>query len=91
MTEQQPMGTTRMPVQPTAEERAAETSRLNQQLYDFRKTVDPLLYERVIAYHPHANVSDDAFGVFVADYHRVAGEAQQQPPAAGQPAPAPHA
>jgi hypothetical protein len=74
MTEQQPVGTMHMPVQPTAEERTAEAQRLNKQLYDFRKTADPLLYERVIAYHPHANVSDESFGVFVADYHRLVAE-----------------
>lgn len=77
MTEQQPMGTASMP---TADQMSAESNRLNQQLYDFRKTADPLLYERVIAYHPHANTSDESFGVFVADYQRVAADVL--PPAA---------
>ena len=74
MTEQQPIGTASYQQARTAEEDAAETKRLNKQVYDFRKTADPLLYERVIAYHQHANTSDEAFGVFVNDYNRLAAE-----------------
>jgi hypothetical protein len=55
-------------------ESADEQKRLNQQVYDFRKTADPLLYERVIAFHPNANQTDDAFNVMKADYERVAAE-----------------
>ena len=74
MTEQQPIGTTSYQQAPTAEQQATEQQRLNKQVYDFRKTADPLLYERVIAYHQHANTSDEAFNIMVADYDRLAAE-----------------
>jgi hypothetical protein len=70
MTEQQPMSTVEQ--QDAAAD--AERARLNKQVYDFRKTCDPLVYERVIAFHQYANTSDEAFGVLVADYHRLAAE-----------------
>jgi hypothetical protein len=83
MTEQQPIGTT-FAAPPTAEQQATEQQRLNKQVYDFRKTCDPLLYERVIAFHQHANFSDDAFAQLSADYARVAAEVLPpvDPPAA---------
>ena len=86
MTEQQPMGTTyyapEAPRQPgersVGEQRTAEAeaeqARLNKQVYDFRKTCDPLAYERVIAFHQHANTSDEAFAALQADYDRYAAE-----------------
>jgi hypothetical protein len=61
----------------------AERQRLNKQVYDFRKTCDPFLYERVIAYHQHANTSDAAFAVLQADYARLAAELPPEPPVAG--------
>lgn len=89
MTEQQPMGTTTQPAAaPTTDEHAAETKRLSDQLYAKRKTMDPLLYDRVIAYHPFAGQSDDAFAVFVADYERLEGEAKAAEPAAAPAKPA---
>jgi hypothetical protein len=88
MTEQPIVGTATMPntaqqtPAPTADERNAEQQRLNQQVYDFRRTCDPLLYDRVIAFHPHANTSDEAFAVMQADYSRLAAEVSGQQPAA---------
>ena len=77
MTEQQPMGTQQQ-AKPaaTTDEHAAEVKRLSDQLYEKRKASDPLLYERVIAYHPFANQSDEAFKAFAADYDRMAQEAE---------------
>jgi hypothetical protein len=85
MTEQQPMSTTYAPEAPrqpgersAVEQRNAEAEaeqqRLNKQVYDYRKTCDPLLYERVIAFHQMANTSDEAFATFAADYDRAAAE-----------------
>jgi hypothetical protein len=70
MTEQQPMSTAEQ--QNAAAD--AERARLNQQVYYFRKTCDPLVYERVIAFHQQANTSDEAFAVLTADYARYAAE-----------------
>jgi hypothetical protein len=70
MAEQPPMGTIEQQNAATDAERA----RLNQQVYDFRKTCDPFLYERVIAFHQFANTSDEAFAVLSADYARLAAE-----------------
>jgi hypothetical protein len=77
MTEQQPMGTgyTREPAAPTQRSAAEdEQKRLNQQVYDFRKTCDPLVYEHVIAFHQFANTSDEAFATLQADYTKRAAE-----------------
>jgi hypothetical protein len=94
MADQQPMGTTyyapeaprqpgeRSAVEQRNAEAEAEQARLNQQVYDFRKTCDPMLYERVIAFHQHANTSDEAFATLQADYARAAAEHLPPPPEA---------
>jgi hypothetical protein len=61
----------------------AEQQRLNKQVYDFRKTCDPIVYEQVIAFHQQANASDEAFATLQADYARLAAE--MLPPAEPPP------
>jgi hypothetical protein len=39
-----------------------------------RKSMDPILYERVSAFHPHAATSDAALEAFKADYDRLESE-----------------
>jgi hypothetical protein len=58
------------------EERAAEVKRLDDQLYEKRKTCDPRTYDRIIAYHPQAATSDAGFAAFVADYDAQAALAE---------------
>ncbi len=96
MAEQQPMGTTyyapeaprqpgeRSVVEQRNAEAEAEQARLNKQVYDFRKTADPMLWERVIAFHQHANTSDEAFATLQADYARAAAEHLPEPPPEAQ-------
>ena len=52
----------------------AEIERLNRQVYDFRKTCDPFVWDHVIAFHQHANTSDEAFATLQADYAKRAAE-----------------
>lgn len=80
MTEQAPMTTADAAPAPQLTPAEVEQQRLNKQLYDYRKTCDPLLYERVIAFHQMANTSDEAFATFAADYDRAAAEHLPPPP-----------
>jgi hypothetical protein len=70
MAEQPPMGT----VEQQNAAADAERARLNQQVYDFRKTCDPFVWDHVIAFHQHANTSDEAFATLQADYAKRAAE-----------------
>lgn len=70
MAEQQPMST----IEQQNAARDAEQDRLNKQVYDFRKTCDPFVWEHVIAFHQHANTSDEAFATLQADYAKRAAE-----------------
>jgi hypothetical protein len=45
-------------------------------VYDLRKTADPLVFERVTAFHPHAATSQEAFDTFKADLDRLGAEAK---------------
>lgn len=70
-----PAGTAapRSPAPSPADAEADAKARAAKQ-YEMRKTMDPLLYERVAAFHPHAATSDAAMDAFKADYDRLEKE-----------------
>lgn len=61
--------------QKTAEQRHTEEQELRAQLYGYRREADPILYDRVVAYHPHAATSSEALATFKADLDRATQEA----------------
>jgi hypothetical protein len=61
-------------VKPTSTQPDQPADDLAAKLYDMRKTMDPILYERVAAFHPHAATSDAALAAFKADYDRLESE-----------------
>jgi hypothetical protein len=63
---------------------AVPPSGLAKDLYDFRLTADPWLYDRVAAYHPHAAETELHLNQFKEDYGR-----QKSASDAAQPAPEP--
>ena len=61
---------------PTADQRATEEQELRAQLYGYRREADPIVYDRVVAFHPHAATSAEALATFKADLDRATAEAQ---------------
>lgn len=75
----QPAGTTGQPAPkpvtpPDPAKVEADAKARTDKLYEMRKTMDPDLYGRVAAFHPHANTSDEAMDAFKADYDRLEKE-----------------
>ena len=75
MTEVNPMTTTDAG-NTGAGQQATEAQELRAQLYGYRREADPILYDRVVAFHPHAATSSEALATFKADLDRATAEAQ---------------
>jgi hypothetical protein len=87
-----PAGTVRPGAdQKTADQRHTEEQELRGKVYELRRNSDPIIYERVVAFHPHAATSDDAFATFKADLERATEDAKKKlaeaAPDPGKPAP----
>jgi hypothetical protein len=75
--------------QKTADQRHTEEQELRGKVYELRRNSDPTIYDRVVAFHPHAATSDEAFATFKADLERSQQEAAEKLAAAAPEKPAP--
>jgi hypothetical protein len=75
--------------QKTADQRHTEEQALRGKVYELRRNSDPTIYDRVVAFHPHAATSDEAFATFKADLERSQQEAAEKLAAAAPEKPAP--
>lgn len=83
MTETKPMAT----FDPAA---AAKASAEAQTAYDdtIKQMTDHRLYERVRAFHPHANTGPDALKAMIEDYNRLKADQEKATAATADKAPA---
>jgi len=77
MAEVKPMTTTDAG-NPGAGQRHTEEQELRAKVYELRRNSDPILYDRVVAFHPHAATSDEAFATFKADLERATDDAAKK-------------
>ncbi len=76
-------------VKPMTTADAPNAANLAGKVYDLRKGADPLVFDRVAAFHPHAATSQEAFDTFKADLDRMTAEAAEAKAKADAAKPAP--